>query len=91
MSAQDVHMHIPIQISTITDTTGHIHPIRFRYRDQKEKTIVTVYVDEVVSYKDTKFDTSISVYASVKEGRRHLIELSYNHFEYKWYLEWIKG
>ncbi len=85
----NLHLHIPIQIISCTDTDGHVHPIRFRFSDEN-KELLTVPVDEVVSYRTTATQLIINVYAPIY-NRRRLIEITYSYTSRNWYIDWIKS
>lgn len=79
-------VNIPIQMMTVTDTSGKINPIRFRF-EAEDHHIETVMIDRTVSRDESN-------YAGIREKRfictavigevRKTMEIRYHTGNQKW-------
>lgn len=80
-------MNIPIQTASVTDTTGKIIPIWFRYEDPRDHEIQLVKIEKILSTKDINYVGFKMIQficnAEVKEQRR-IFELRYSISAHKW-------
>ena len=79
-------VNIPIQILSVTDTTGRMSPVRFRFEAQ-DHALVTVQVENVVA-RDEKNYVGIRekqfICTARVENCRRTMELRYNVESQQW-------
>lgn len=80
-------INIPIQAGSVTDTTGKIIPIWFRYEDPNEHEVHMVKIEKVLSTKEINYVGYKMIQfvcnADVEEQRR-IFELRYSIGTHKW-------
>lgn len=82
-------MNIPTQVAQVTDTTGKIKPIWFRYEDPVSHEIMTIDRLNVLSQKEINYVgfKMIQFVCSAQFGEmKRLFELRYNIGTHKWTL-----
>ena len=79
-------LNIPVQMLAVTDRSGKLTPLWFRYENEEHQ-IVTVKIQQVVSSKEEKhcgMDYISYVCWAQTEQQRRLIELRYRLSTHKW-------
>jgi hypothetical protein len=83
-----LHVNIPVQMISCTDTDGKITPLRFRFRDRNGE-LVTVQVEHVVSMEHNQVGVTCTCSATFY-GQEKQFTLWYSFFSHTWQLSRLK-
>lgn len=81
-------MSIPVQVCSVTDTDGTIHPKWIRFKNENEELIAIQNLEIIKTHSDAVWNNFLCL--SPMYGQKQQFILCYNYGRHKWTIEYRK-